>query len=211
MSWPLAQFMLKHKHRDLLLTVLMLLFVGVSFRYAATAAGLPVPVASVIFGCVIVVVIMSLLFICVSAVEDGNRSREAKPPASVFVWQKLFFGQLLEENFSADFHVQRLDHVKEDDKIQHECNSYVIEEHVVPQIAKEGGSRVSENCTTCAICLSDFAPDDVVALLPCYHVYCEQCVIAWVSSGSSHSHKCPSCRSTFDLDSNHSWAEDLGV
>lgn len=49
----------------------------------------------------------------------------------------------------------------------------------------------------CACCFSSFEPDDKIALLPCAHVFHEECVVLWASMATKASEKCPLCRSDF--------------
>ena len=46
---------------------------------------------------------------------------------------------------------------------------------------------------TCACCLDDFSDEDVVARLPCGHVFHEECLMLWVLSQERP--RCPMCRS----------------
>ncbi|CAE7668597.1 rnf149 [Symbiodinium necroappetens] len=47
---------------------------------------------------------------------------------------------------------------------------------------------------TCACCLDDFANSDLVALLPCGHVFHEVCIMRWFVTQASAG-VCPMCRS----------------
>lgn len=47
---------------------------------------------------------------------------------------------------------------------------------------------------TCACCLDDFTNSDLVALLPCGHVFHEDCVMRWFVTQASAG-VCPMCRS----------------
>ncbi|CAE7472983.1 unnamed protein product [Symbiodinium natans] len=56
--------------------------------------------------------------------------------------------------------------------------------------------------STCLCCLDDFQPASHVALLPCGHVFHEECIASWsVSSASESARSCPACRTKFDEDS----------
>ncbi|CAE7358831.1 Rnf103 [Symbiodinium sp. CCMP2456] len=49
----------------------------------------------------------------------------------------------------------------------------------------------------CACCLEDYHMDSDVALLPCGHIYHQECIARWcVASGKAAS--CPTCRTSFD-------------
>ena len=47
--------------------------------------------------------------------------------------------------------------------------------------------------STCACCMDDFTAEDVVARLPCGHVFHEKCVMRWFLVRESSA--CPMCRS----------------
>jgi len=49
----------------------------------------------------------------------------------------------------------------------------------------------------CACCCSFFEPADKIALLPCTHVFHEECIVRWASMATKASEKCPLCRSDF--------------
>ena len=46
---------------------------------------------------------------------------------------------------------------------------------------------------TCACCLDDFSANDLVALLPCGHIFHEECVMKWFLTQASAA-ACPMCR-----------------
>jgi len=50
---------------------------------------------------------------------------------------------------------------------------------------------------SCACCLEDFDVDTEVAVLPCGHVYHEECIARWVLSSAKEA-SCPTCRTPFD-------------
>ena len=49
----------------------------------------------------------------------------------------------------------------------------------------------------CACCLEDFDADTDVAVLPCGHVYHEECIARWVLRSAKEA-SCPTCRTPFD-------------
>ena len=46
---------------------------------------------------------------------------------------------------------------------------------------------------TCAVCCGPFR--DCVAIVPCGHLFCHECVVTWTSVSKKHT--CPTCRSSF--------------
>ena len=53
---------------------------------------------------------------------------------------------------------------------------------------------VDERCQECAVCYSKFRMNCIVALLPCGHYYCHECMDQWFYSNNTSSSKCPLCR-----------------
>eukprot|EP00440_Ansanella_granifera_P000972 gb/GFBE01001049.1/.p1 GENE.gb/GFBE01001049.1/~~gb/GFBE01001049.1/.p1 ORF type:complete len:388 (+),score=50.01 gb/GFBE01001049.1/:1-1164(+) len=58
-------------------------------------------------------------------------------------------------------------------------------------------SAIKRRHVECLCCLSDMGPDDVVALLPCGHVFHEECIVSWAVSGTTAADTCPLCRLSF--------------
>lgn len=48
------------------------------------------------------------------------------------------------------------------------------------------------NCHNCSICLVDFTANDNIAILSCFHIYHQGCIIVWLYRES----KCPICRTS---------------
>lgn len=68
-----------------------------------------------------------------------------------------------------------------------------------PAVIKNAPEVLVKETASCTCCLSEFDGADIVAMLPCGHVFCEPCIAAWASSCSNQSSKCPLCRLTFDV------------
>eukprot|EP00747_Dinoflagellata_sp_TGD_P094072 gnl/TRDRNA2_/TRDRNA2_165981_c0_seq1.p1 gnl/TRDRNA2_/TRDRNA2_165981_c0~~gnl/TRDRNA2_/TRDRNA2_165981_c0_seq1.p1 ORF type:complete len:213 (+),score=11.83 gnl/TRDRNA2_/TRDRNA2_165981_c0_seq1:58-696(+) len=206
MSRPLillAEMFLNPKRRPYwLLLFIGLLVIGVSLSCAALWAGASQPLTtSILPGIGSILCVMSVWMLGASTFQSIARSQQVTLVETksyyAFVWQTLTFERLSEEHFSACFAVHRFDTVDEGNIT---CASAVVEEITSPPLAQEVGSRDSEYPTVCGICLEQFEPISDVVLLPCRHVYCEQCIMSWVSSRSSHAHRCPHCRRSFALE-----------
>jgi len=52
-------------------------------------------------------------------------------------------------------------------------------------------NKIKKTNKKCMISLEDFKGDDIVRLLPCHHVFCQQNIDDWLSNNS---YKCPICR-----------------
>lgn len=52
---------------------------------------------------------------------------------------------------------------------------------------------------TCLCCLEDFQPSSQVAVLPCGHIFDEDCILAWSAAKRKASRTCPTCRSNFTV------------
>ncbi|KAJ1664620.1 hypothetical protein IW140_004013 [Coemansia sp. RSA 1813] len=47
---------------------------------------------------------------------------------------------------------------------------------------------------SCVICLEEYIVDDEVRVLPCGHVFHDQCIIPWLLRPNSKFHECPMCK-----------------
>mmetsp|Transcript_54303 Transcript_54303/g.126751 ORF Transcript_54303/g.126751 Transcript_54303/m.126751 type:complete len:267 (-) Transcript_54303:302-1102(-) len=56
---------------------------------------------------------------------------------------------------------------------------------------------LSGDCS-CACCWSPFEDAQTIAVLPCSHNFCENCIIRWAVSGLQQSSACPLCRASFE-------------
>eukprot|EP00439_Symbiodinium_sp_Y106_P081483 s217_g20.t1 len=54
---------------------------------------------------------------------------------------------------------------------------------------------------TCLCCLEELQPRSQVVVLPCGHVYHQECIASWSFSSSAGAASCPSCRIRYDGDS----------
>jgi len=64
----------------------------------------------------------------------------------------------------------------------------VVEHAACPPPQAPGKAALAQmlNSTTCGCCLREFKKSDRVTLLPCYHVFCDQCIIGRRVTGISH-------------------------
>ena len=51
---------------------------------------------------------------------------------------------------------------------------------------------------TCACCLDDFHPSSQVAVLPCGHIFHEDCIAHWSLASAHSANPCPTCRKSFE-------------
>ena len=51
---------------------------------------------------------------------------------------------------------------------------------------------------TCACCLDDFQAASIIAVLPCGHVFHEDCIAHWSLAASKSANSCPTCRTSFE-------------
>ena len=58
--------------------------------------------------------------------------------------------------------------------------------------------EVFSNKPTCACCLEDFQPLNQVAVLPCGHIFHEECIAHWSIASSKSANSCPTCRKSFE-------------
>ncbi|GLJ39545.1 hypothetical protein SUGI_0808020 [Cryptomeria japonica] len=65
------------------------------------------------------------------------------------------------------------------------------------------------NCSDCAVCLTDFAEDDMLRVLPkCSHAFHPECIDGWLFTHTT----CPVCRTSLMLsDEDFPTATDFGL
>ena len=86
---------------------------------------------------------------------------------------------------------------------------------MIVHIGKDGGDSWAEPATgdkadkatsevagsldmsECSCCLACFGLQDVVARLPCSHVFHEECIIDWSATATKAAVNCPLCRHNF--------------
>ncbi|CAE7568128.1 RHG1A [Symbiodinium sp. CCMP2456] len=70
-------------------------------------------------------------------------------------------------------------------------------EWVVSKQPSKSRASCAHSAKTCSCCLEDFVPDSHVAILPCGHVFHEECIATWSLSLSASSCLCPTCRTSY--------------
>mmetsp|Transcript_54142 Transcript_54142/g.127245 ORF Transcript_54142/g.127245 Transcript_54142/m.127245 type:complete len:204 (-) Transcript_54142:101-712(-) len=70
-------------------------------------------------------------------------------------------------------------------------------EWVVSKRPSKSRASCAHSAKTCTCCLEDFVPDSHVAILPCGHVFHEECIATWSLSLSASSCLCPTCRTSY--------------
>ncbi|KAK7311779.1 hypothetical protein RJT34_10128 [Clitoria ternatea] len=99
-------------------------------------------------------------------------------------------------NLVLDIFIQKLYDERDNDMRDMIMRESMREVEMVPasSIAIETLKKVKleDNATMekCSICLIEFGKDMEVSLMPCSHIYHEQCLIQWLQ----RSHMCPMCR-----------------
>lgn len=63
------------------------------------------------------------------------------------------------------------------------------------QVFKKALVCGDNDCSSCAVCLTEFRPRMHVRRLPCGHLFCSKCIQKWVLN---HHAVCPSCRAALD-------------
>ncbi|CAE7590857.1 Rnf103 [Symbiodinium natans] len=115
--------------------------------------------------------------------EKGERGE------CICIWASLSYANL---SSPAEFHQVCVRH---DETIEWERGD------VVTRVESASESHVVQS-KTCLCCLEDFQPSSQLALLPCGHVFHEECIACWSVSLSASARCCPTCRKSYGLGAN---------
>jgi hypothetical protein len=166
--------------------------------------------ASVIKAAGLLLAFMSCVLKCLHSVLDDRVEPKPKPrPLTVQrCWERLSLDQLPSEG----------------QRRQHTINATQMIVHLATKEAVTGAEEsgawaemtTTANCHAsvtgprpntvgltfgedfeCICCFSGYNPGQAVALLPCGHMYHEQCIIAWAVTDTTAADKCPVCRADF--------------
>jgi uncharacterized CHY-type Zn-finger protein len=116
---------------------------------------------------------------------------EQAPRVRDCVWQQLRYSELCSKEFTPSFAVVRVTRGDDDRGI------VKVLEKQYPDLHPFSVAVTNVAQSTCGCCLEEFTSDDAVVLLPCYHVFCDECITSWASSSAKGAHNCPTCRSSF--------------
>jgi hypothetical protein len=124
---------------------------------------------------------------------NANASKTEQGPVIRYgIWQRLKYADLSLSDFTPSFMVMKVTREKD------ETNSAeALRKHDVLDLQLYSAKANNVDQTICGCCLEEFGNDDCVALLPCGHVFCDKCVISWVTSSAQRAHTCPMCRTVF--------------
>lgn len=91
--------------------------------------------------------------------------------------------------------LNRINHLMENTTIMHQGETYNIvgrvagEHTLIDNDYKDLTEKIKEQCE-CTICCEDYEDDDRVIILPCDHIFHNNCIIPWIQNSST---KCPIC------------------
>lgn len=192
-----------HRFRGRLRAAAALLSCGLFLIILSSMSGI-VPamsgdrIASITGGSGLLLALMSVVT-CLGTVCPNVPREQQNKSNRYCMWQQLSYAELFVPNFAAAFVAMK---VSSDENGQGVAE--LIEE-IAPRQALQlvGEPKVASDpklSTTCGCCLGDFGDDDGVTLLPCYHIFCDDCILSWALSSANGSHSCPMCRSSFRID-----------
>ena len=71
----------------------------------------------------------------------------------------------------------------------------VISKKGEEEIKFEKFNKDIHNCCNCPIFLTEFTPNDEIAILPCSHIFHKDAILKWLKEENNH---CPTCRYALD-------------
>ncbi|CAE7241408.1 Rnf103 [Symbiodinium microadriaticum] len=120
--------------------------------------------------------------------HDGQEAEEALEKAEtgecICIWASLRFGSI--GSVTPEF---RQVCVRQAEKIEWEAGDVVT---------RLGASDPATD-KTCICCLEDYQPNNQIALLPCGHVFHEECLACWSVSSAAAGRCCPTCRKSYSM------------
>ena len=122
-----------------------------------------------------------LLLCCVNDRVQDEPELERAPDRGKQVWCPVVFGSVTEEA-EPDFQLVRVKKSKSSRPVKKVLGKVSVKDSnpIIPQ-------------ETCICCMEDFLSADVVARLPCGHIFHEKCIMHWFLIRDSS--LCPMCRS----------------
>jgi hypothetical protein len=118
--------------------------------------------------------------------------------ASLRIWAQMKFADLLKCDPSAQtFSLIELT----DNSSDAGSKGFIVRKEVVlprPTAIGSSSSVVASAQSACLCCLGEFQSKDQVAMLPCFHIFCEDCITKWATSGARSCGVCPACRASFE-------------
>lgn len=160
-----------------------------ALQFSPIVAG---PITATISGIGLLLVIMAVINAGMSFISIETTSPK------YCIWQQLRFAELSSKSSCRVFAVMKI----------HSTETGTSAEHVAEHAACSRGDMFGNVCssnmsqTECGCCFNDFEGQDVVALLPCQHVFHEKCILSWASSAAKGSQQCPMCRASYKFDFN---------
>jgi len=127
-------------------------------------------------------------FLAVMRWQRRVRTQTSKIETRRLIWERLSFKSLMDRRnvwcASPNFMIM-------------EVNDSTHATEIEAATGLDFRTLPAQESPSCPCCFSDFLPDDTVALLPCGHIFCDGCLLAWVASSGDNSRNCPVCRASF--------------
>jgi len=132
--------------------------------------------------------------------HNVDRKPRPKPEIVYRRWARGQHGQLRRE-CKQEWASQRMSvHISKNDDAGKEPWAEPAKDHSCTKACKVLSAEF--DISECACCFSSFEPANRIALLPCSHIFHEECIVQWASMATKAAEKCPLCRSNFtDVDS----------
>jgi len=152
--------------------------------------------ANVLCGLGILFALMTVVaFLAAGCDQPQPEVIECRPPPRFCFWQHVKYAELFAAEFSPAFVVMKVwCNEKNTTRTSVAENATCLQ---APRVLGADTASAHMLQTTCGCCLGEFEDHDGVTLLPCYHVFCDECILSWAMSSATGSHRCPMCRASF--------------
>lgn len=147
-------------------------------------------------------VFMCLAINCQLTETSHDDWDERRPSLRYCIWQKLKYAELFVQDFSPAFVVTKVGYHGKKRVVEIVEHAHAPPPQHLGASSPEDYGRIPAHslASSCGCCLGEFDDADGVILLPCYHVFCDECILSWAMSSALGSHSCPTCRASFVKD-----------
>jgi len=151
-------------------------------------------IASALLGSSLILMFVAIVNCCISFCSTDNSAASPK----YGIWQRLLFAEVSNQRFREQFSVWKVQSGENGTIVEHVAKHGACSHGVVLGKVRSAPMLQKE----CGCCFSTFSGQDAIALLPCHHIFCEECILAWVTAAANRSQRCPMCRESYKFGTN---------